>query len=106
MKILITIMLLFAVATIGFAEQGAKKRYDPNKSLKNSLRLEGRLAGKSITKEKAQWIVSLPREIQVDIDSVILRSDVWIWVSEDERLVLMFAGNVKQGKVILDIREE
>lgn len=103
MKKFIVLMVLLSFAVAAFSEQ-ANKAYDPNKSLKNSLRLSGKLGGKPISKDKAKWVVLLPRETQVNLDSAIILPDTWAFVSEDERVVILFAGGLKEGNKVLDIR--
>lgn len=97
-------IVLLVVASFAIAVAGEQMKYDPNKSLKNSLRLSGKLSGKPIGKDKAEWIVSLPREPQINLDSATILPDVWTSISDDERVVILFAGGIKEGNKVLDIR--
>lgn len=101
-KFIIGLIVIAVVGAVIAEEQ--KKSYDPDLWLKNSLRLNGLINGTSISKEKAEWLMSLPPEIQINVDSAIVLPDVWRWVSKDERVVILFAGNMKEGNKILDIR--
>jgi len=94
-------LIVAAVAVSVFADHQWK---DPDKWIRTSLSMKGVMNDTAMTDEQVAWVLSLPRRPQIDLDSAMIKPDVWTSISEEEDVVVLFAGGLIQGRKILDIR--
>jgi len=104
-RLSLSIVVIFILAG-AFAIASNQKKYDKNRWLKNTLMLDGTLNDLPIDKLAAEYIASLPRDIQIDEQSATILDSQWLSLSDDGRVAIIFTGGMRQGIKVLDLEDK